>query len=141
MDRSYITVGEKAGERFFSKNHEGPVHMLNLLRFKEVADYSSFPDLNPGNPISGAQAYALYIKNVSPLLNAIGSEIVFSGKADHFLIGPDEEKWDMGILVKHLDMKDFLAFASNPDYLAIAGHRTAALADSRLLPLKEGGLF
>lgn len=28
-----------------------------------------------------------------------------------------------------------LAFASNPGYLAGLGHRTAALADSRLLPV------
>jgi hypothetical protein len=30
-----------------------------------------------------------------------------------------------------------LAFASNQDYLAGIGHRVAALADSRILPLKQ----
>jgi hypothetical protein len=42
----------------------------------------------------------------------------------------------------HLDpsdasVDDFFAFASNPAYLAGIGHRTAALEDSRLLPIVE----
>jgi hypothetical protein len=32
-----------------------------------------------------------------------------------------------------------MAFASNAEYLAGIGHRTAALEDSRLLPLQESG--
>ena len=33
----------------------------------------------------------------------------------------------------------FLAFASNQEYMSGMGHRVAALEDSRLLPLVEGG--
>ena len=33
----------------------GNVVMLNLLRFREVADYSAYPDLAPPTPISGAR--------------------------------------------------------------------------------------
>jgi hypothetical protein len=40
--------------------------------------------------------------------------------------------------VQRGDSTAFLAFASDPKYLAGMGHRAAALEDSRLLPLIEG---
>jgi hypothetical protein len=39
--------------------------------------------------------------------------------------------------VRQRGVSDFMAFASNPAYLAGIGHRVAALEDSRLLPLIE----
>ena len=141
MSKTHIKVSESAGMRFFSQNHTTPMVMLNLLRFKEWADYSESPHLMPEKQISGKEAYQLYMDNVHPMLSKIGSEVIFSGSTDYFLIGPDSEQWDAVLLVKHLVMKDFMAFASDPEYLKIAGHRTAALKDSRLLPIKEGKLF
>jgi hypothetical protein len=41
------------------------------------------------------------------------------------------------MLVRQSSMQSFLAFAQDAGYLAGLGHRTAALADSRLLPLVE----
>lgn len=42
------------------------------------------------------------------------------------------------MLVRQSSVADFLAFASDQDYLIGLGHRTAALEDSRILPLLEG---
>jgi len=42
------------------------------------------------------------------------------------------------MLVRQRSVSSFIAFASNPGYLAGIGHRVAALEDSRLLPLVEG---
>lgn len=42
------------------------------------------------------------------------------------------------MLVRQSSPAVFMAFASNAEYLAGIGHRTAALEDSRLLPLVEG---
>ncbi|MNL84262.1 hypothetical protein D3C87_2121810 [compost metagenome] len=39
------------------------------------------------------------------------------------------------MLVRQSSVQDFLAFASHEGYLAGYGHRLAAIADSRLLPL------
>jgi hypothetical protein len=41
------------------------------------------------------------------------------------------------MLVRQSSVASFLAFASHDAYLAGLGHRTAALEDSRLLPLSE----
>lgn len=141
MSNAYIKVTQEAGQRFLSKQHSGPIVMLNLLKFRSKADYSEHSELAPQNEITGSQAYKLYMKSVQPMLAQIGSEVIFSGKADHFLIGPQNEKWDAALLVRHQNMKDFMAFAVDEAYLKIEGHRTAALADSRLMPIEEGLLF
>lgn len=135
MRQSYIDVTQEAGRAFIQRSLEGPVVMLNLLRFREVADYSGFPLLDPGEEISGRGAYQRYIDNTLPYLQAAGSEILFSGEAGAYLIGPVDEYWDQVLLVRHNAVADFMAFARNEGYLKGAGHRTAALADARLLPI------
>jgi hypothetical protein len=66
--------------------------------------------------------------------------MLFLGDGGRFLIGPAEERWDMAALVRQSSTAAFLAFASDETYLAGIGHRTAALEDSRLLPLVEAPL-
>lgn len=115
----------------------GPVVMLNLLRFREVADYSADPDLAPDRPISGREAYDRYIEHTLPHLEASGGSVLFQGDGGPFFIGPADDGWDLALLIEQNSIEDFFAFAENTDYLAGIGHRTAALADSRLLPLVE----
>jgi hypothetical protein len=71
------------------------------------------------------------------MLSAVGGEVLFSGDALPFLIGPADETWDAALAVRHKSAEVFLSFAQNKEYLAGVGHRTAALADSRLLPIVE----
>ncbi len=133
---NYLHVTQDNGRALMSRNIEGPVVMLNLLNFRETADYSANPELDPGSPISGKEAYQRYMKAVKPLLAESGAELIFSGKGGQFLIGPEADGWDWVLLVRQRSVQDFLAFAQNLDYLAVAGHRTAALQDSRLLPMQ-----
>jgi virulence-associated protein VagC len=114
--------------------------MLNLLRFRRIADYSAAPHLAPSEPISGEAAYGRYIEHTLPFLEASGAEVLFVGKGEALLIGPSEERWDAVMLVRQHSAQDFLAFATDPAYLAGMGHRQAALEDSRLLPLVETSL-
>ena len=51
------------------------------------------------------------------------------------LLGVDDEHWDVVMLVKQSSLASFMAFASDAGYLAGIGHRTAAITDSRLLPI------
>ena len=114
--------------------------MLNLLRFRNWAEYEQFPDLAPTEPISGKAAYKLYMQHTLPFLTAAGGKLLFYGRGGPFLIGPEQEYWDAVLLVQHASTAKFLDFANDQGYLAIAGHRTAALIDSRLLPIEEGRL-
>lgn len=77
------------------------------------------------------------MESTLPELEKAGSRIIYFGKSRNFLIGPDSEKWDAVLLVEHESVLKFMEFARNPDYLKNAGHRTAALEDSRLLPTNE----
>ena len=136
----YLEPTQDAGRVLFTRGITGPVVMLNLLRLREVADYSASPHLAPGTPISGAAAYDLYVAHTLPLLRKSGGDVIFLGKGGPYFIGPSEEVWDIAMLVRQASLADFAAFAADADYLAGIGHRTAAITDSRLLPLVEQSL-
>lgn len=133
----HLDVTQANGRRFLERGINGPVAMLNLLRFREVADYSDFPDLAPPEPISGSEAYDRYAEHTLPFLNASGGAVLFRGNGGHLLIGPEEARWDLVLLVRHASVESFMEMATNEEYLAGIGHRTAALGDSRLLPIVE----
>ena len=137
MTTNYVETTEESGKAFVMRGIKGDVVMLNLLRFREIADYSATPELTPAKPISGREAYQLYMEHTTPFLQRYGSELLFSGDSGNFLIGPMDEVWDLALLVRHESVQKFMAFAADEAYLAGVGHRTAALLDSRLLPLTE----
>ena len=133
----YLEPSDESARRFFERDIKGPLTMLNLLRFRDVADYSRFPQLAPPEPISGREAYDRYVRHTIPFLNASGGSLEFFGTGGHNFVGPAEERWDLVMLVRQASVNSFLAFASNEDYLAGIGHRTAALEDSRMLPIVD----
>ncbi len=135
--QSYLEPTQEAGRAFFSRNLSGSVVMLNLMRFRPIADYSSAPELEPASPITGEAAYRLYMEHTLPYLKKSGGEVLFYGRGSEYLIGPSNERWDAIMLVRQSSMQSFLAFASDPGYLSGIAHRTAALQDSRLLPVVE----
>jgi len=138
MKETHLNVTPEAGKAFYQQKIEGKVTMLNLLKFRETADYTGYENLAPDAQITGKIAYYAYMKAVSPLIKKAGGEVLFYGKSSAFLIGPAEEKWDAVLLVRHESSAAFLAFAQDEDYQKIKGHRQAALEDSRLLPIEEG---
>ncbi len=126
---TYLEPTQVAGRALFMRGISGPVVMLNLLRFRPVADYTSSPELAPPTPISGAEAYDRYIAHTLPFLRRSGGELLFLGDGGAFLIGPGEDRWDKAMLVRQASLQSFMAFASDAAYLTGIGHRTAALED------------
>lgn len=97
----------------------GPVVMLNLLRFV---------------PDGGLEAYLHYGEGVAPLLERVGARVLWQGRGDSVVIGDrDADGWDAVVLVEYPSRRAFLAMVSSPEYQAIAGRRTTALVDSRLV--------
>ena len=111
--------------------------MLNLLKFRVKANYSGLESIKPSEGISGEEAYQLYMDYTLPELKKAGGRVLFYGRSESFLIGPKSESWDAVLLVEHLSVPKFIEFAQSEDYQKNAGHRTAALEDSRLLPTSE----
>lgn len=133
----YLEPTQQSGRAFMMRGIVGDVVMLNMLRFRETADYSANPELAPEKPISGAEAFDLYVSHTLPFLHESGGDVQFLGEGGSFLIGPEHERWDLVMMIRQSSVESFLAFASNKAYLAGIGHRTAAIEDSRLLPVRK----
>src|SRR5688572_1927537 len=116
MSENYLEPSAKSAAALFSRQLDGDVIMLNLLRFRDRADYSSCPALAPENPISGRAAYQKYIDHTLPLLRRSGGELLFLGAGGNFFIGPQDERWDLAMLVRQKSLQAFVAFASDREY-------------------------
>jgi len=134
---TYLEPTEASGAALYQRGLTGPVLMLNLLRFRAVADYEGDPDLTPDQPISGAEAFDLYVDLTLPLLRAKCGDLTMMATGGPYLIGPSEEVWDRVMLVRQPSVAAFMDWAQDETYLAGIGHRSAALQDARLLPLSE----
>jgi uncharacterized protein (DUF1330 family) len=110
-----------------------PLVMLNQLRFRPRASY---PEGSAHAPCSGREAYARYGAEAVKHVAKVGGKPIWMGAADLTVIGPSDEAWDEVLLVEYPSRKAFIAMASDPEYLACTVHRTAALADSRLIALR-----
>lgn len=116
-----------------------PVVMLNLLRFRERAEY---PDDFDASPCSGAEAYQCYGAGAVPRIASVGGRIVWAGDAHPSVIGPTDETWDLVALIEYPSRQAFADMLAQPEYQAVVPHRTAALADSRLVPMRAAsGVF
>ncbi len=114
---------------------DGRVHMLNLLRLREKADYED------GREATGAEAYKTYGKDSGPIFSGVGGKIVHAWDPKLTLIGPPSENWDIAFIAEYPNAAAFGEMVKDPAYQAIVFHRQAAVADSRLIRLhpKEGG--
>ena len=114
---------------------DGPITMLNLLRYAERADY---PSDFEAEPCSGREAYARYGKVAFKTLSGVGGRILWIGQVALSLIAPQDEQWDDVVLVQYPSRAAFLGMLQLEEYKAAAPHRTAALADSRLIASHQG---
>lgn len=94
----------------FMKLPDGPVVMVNLLKFK--AD-------------GGAEEYAKYGAGVGPILKSLGAEIIFAGEVKTALLGG--ATWDAVGLVRYPNKTTLLKMSQSPEYQAIHHHREAGL--------------
>ena len=102
----------------------GPIVMVNLLKFRERAQYADGRETE----LSGAEAYAIYGKAVAQLLGKFGGELVFTGDVTFLAIGQVEDLWDAVALARYPNRGALWSMATSPEYRAIAVHREAGLA-------------
>ena len=111
---------------------DGPLVMLNLLRFRDRAAYPpEFADAD--KDVSGAKAYARYATATAPLLAAAGGAVIWSGRDSLTVIGPDDPPWQAALLVRYPSLAAFMGMIRSDAYIAIVVHRQAAIATSRLI--------
>ena len=120
-------------EGFMAPGQEGPIYMLNLLKFKEKAEYPDGRDTD----LTGAEAYAVYSAEVAGHLATVGGRPMFAAKVERLMLGEVEELWDTAAIAMYPSRKAMMEMMSSPDYQASAVHRTAGLAGQLNIELVE----
>ena len=115
--------------QFRANDRPGPIHMLNLVRLRPQAAY---PD---GRNSTGAEAYAAYGRESGPVFERLGGRIVWQGRFELMLIGPQEERWDHCFIAEYPSVAAFVEMIRDPVYREAVKHRQAAVEDSRLIRL------
>lgn len=114
---------------------DGPVVMLNLLKFRARAAYDD------GEALTGAEAYARYQHAFTVTVGAISqAEVLYEGPVEQVFIGmarTPETDWDMALIVRYPTRQHFLAMMAAPAYRDALRHRYAGL--ERTLLLQCGG--
>ena len=133
---NYINPTKQQIETFNALDLKEPILMLNMLKFRDVADY---PEDSPfhGKGMTGQQAYMEYAKLITPMLEKIGAKMAVFGIAEATLVGRDEA-WDEIFMMHYPAAGLFLEMATNKEYMEhVQPHRTAAVLDSRLIRVKQ----
>ena len=130
LDRSIDPTADQV-RALRDTGREGPVVMLNLLKFRAAAAYED------GEVISGAEAYGRYQHAFTVAVAAVSqAEVIFDGAAEQVFIGmagTPETDWDMALIVRYPTRGHFLAMMAAPGYREALRHRYAGLARTILL--------
>ena len=130
-------------DAFKALPRDTPIHMLNLIRLKPLADYpADHPAHGKGH--TGLDAYRAYGRTSAEVFARVGGRQVWVGRPEGMVIGPDDERWDLVFIAEYPSAAAFLAMISDPVYRESVKHRTAAVEDSRLIrlaPLTPGEGF
>lgn len=118
----YIEPTQDQLKAFASSGITGPIHMLNLLKFK---------------PDGGRESYSKYGANTLPRMERVGAKVVYQARGRAAVIGPDT--WDLVMIVEYPSVEKFIEMTSSADYLKGVHFRTEALLDSRLVCMQASG--
>ncbi len=123
-----------------AQDQNAPVYMLNLLKFKDKADYDD------GEDVSGRTAYARYAKAFNEIMSPHGVTSIHDGDILSTFIGsgaPAEAKsdWDMMALVMYPSAAKMVELTRSKAYRQIHYHRKAGLDGQILLTCNAQGLF
>jgi uncharacterized protein (DUF1330 family) len=105
------------------KGPDGPIFMVNLLKFKDKAEYDD------GRPcdLSGRDAYMIYGRAVTQLLLKFGGRGIFAGDVTFLALGQVEELWDEVAIAMYPDRASLVRMSLSEEWREIAVHRSAGL--------------
>ncbi|HEY8515985.1 MAG TPA: DUF1330 domain-containing protein [Candidatus Binatia bacterium] len=113
-------------EQLLSAPDDGPVVMVNLLRFKERADA-------PDDDVSGEEAYRRYTASMLRFIAERGARVIWNGRLESQVMGTGAEGFHLIALVEYPSRKAFFEIATHPLVQEIGVHRAAGLEGQWLL--------
>ena len=132
---AYIDPDREAWEVFKALPRDQPIQMLNLVKLKAHAEYpADHPD--HGRDLTGLDAYRAYGRTTAHIFARVGGRQVCVGKPQVMVTGPSSEAWDIAFIAEYPTSEAFIAMVRDPEYRQLVAHRTAGVADSRLLRLE-----
>jgi len=138
---AYIDPDREAWEMFKTLPRDQPIQMLNLVKLKPAAEY---PEGHPdhGKDLTGLDAYRAYGRTTAHIFKRVGGRQVWAGKPQVTVTGPQSEAWDIAFIAEYPTSGAFIEMVRDPEYRELVAHRTAGVADSRLVrlePVREPG--
>lgn len=129
VENAVYPTGETLGA-LIALPQDGPVVMLNLLKFRDKAIYKD----GRATDLSGLEAYTLYGRLMSAFVIARGGKLHFNAPAAAPVIGTVGEMWDAVALMEYPSPKAFVEIATAPEVATFGVHREAGLAGQLLIP-------
>ena len=102
---------------------DGPIFMVNLLKFKEKAEYED----GRASDLSGRDAYMIYGRAVTGILPKFGGKAIFAGDVTFLSLGKAEELWDEVAIAMYPKRADMVRMSMSAEWQEAAVHRTAGL--------------
>jgi len=122
----YGTIDRAYGIRLATTPPEddGPIWMVNLMKYKATATYDGVDGVDGCGPVSGREADDRYAPVA--ILAAIGAEVVFVGDVETQLLGA-EPAWDRIGVVRYPSRRAFIEMQSRPDFQEKHVHKEAGM--------------
>lgn len=124
-----ITPTPEQLQALLESDLDGPVSMLNLLKFKARAEYADGRETD----LSGAEAYRLYGEQMRTFVQSKGGRFIFAGAVKQLMLGQVEALWDMAAIVEYPSKEAFVQIVSSPEVAGFGVHRTAGLEGQLLI--------
>ena len=119
----------------FALGDDDPILMVNLLKFKDKAEYEDGRATN----LTGREAYEIFVTETREHLANVGAELILGGEVSGLLLGEVEELWDAFGVARYPSRKAMITMARNPAYLESEKHRAAGLAGQLNIEVSEQG--
>jgi uncharacterized protein (DUF1330 family) len=134
---TYIDPSPANFQAFKDLPRDTPIQMLNLLLYRDMADYPEDHE-HAGKGWTGREAYAEYGRTSGPIFQRVGGSIVWRGRFETMVTGPDVREWHDGFVAQYPNAGAFFEMIKDAEYQKAVVNRTAALIDSRLIRFAPG---
>ncbi|MDG2461791.1 MAG: DUF1330 domain-containing protein [Luminiphilus sp.] len=111
-------------EGFLAPGAEGPIFMVNLLKFKDHAEYED----GRKTQLTGREAYQIYAGGVAKVITQVGGKLIFGADVARLMLGEVEDLWDQVAIAMYPSRTAMFEMIQLPAYGEISVHRTAGLA-------------
>ncbi len=133
---TYIDPTRAAFDAFKALPRDRPIHMLNLLLYRDEAAYPDGHE-HAAKGWTGREAYREYGRTSGPIFQRVGGSIVWRGGFQAMLTGPERE-WHDGFVAQYPNAGAFLEMVTDAEYRKAVVNRQAAVEDSRLVRFEPG---